>query len=179
MDEVYAEVMTIYLQTRSSTEKLGLGAALGSVLQTALMVGMKRYFSIAWCLVALTAGAADEPKIAVITEPACNGEPIIVTGEGFIPGKTVVKAICLGAFDAKNPDDPLRHLDALGHPPELPARPPGKALDCKILGSGDGFLQVEFRCVTQPWVHAPLASAVWVGDGTNWSVPYLVNRPQA
>ena len=28
------------------------------------------------------------PEIAMITEPACNGEAVVITGEGFIPGKT-------------------------------------------------------------------------------------------
>jgi hypothetical protein len=131
------------------------------------------------CLAPLLAAGGPKPEIAVITEPACNGEPIVVTGEGFVPGQTVVKALCLGAYDAKQPDDPLRHLDALDHPPALPALPPANALDCKILGGGEGFLQVEFRSVAQSWVRAPFASAVWVGDGTTWSTPYLVNRPQA
>lgn len=119
------------------------------------------------------------PEIAMITEPACNGEAVVITGEGFIPGKTVVKAVCLGAYDAKQPQAPLALLDAIGHAPELPATPPAAARDCTLLGSGEGFLQVEFRCLAQPWVRAPFTSAVWVGDGTSWSQPYLVNRPQA
>ena len=139
---------------------------------------MKRFFG-ALMMAPVLAVAGPKPEIAVITEPACNGEPIVVTGEGLVPGRTVVKASCLGAYDEKQPDDPLRHLDALGRAPELPARPPADARDCKVLGGGEGFLQVEFRCVAQSWIRAPFASAVWVGDGTNWSAPYLVNRPQA
>jgi hypothetical protein len=131
-------------------------------------------------LLTVAALAADPgPEIAVVTEPACGGEVIVLTGHGFVPGKTQVKALCLGAFDAKQPDDPLRYLEALGHPPELPATPPREALDCRILGRGEDFLQVEFRSVPQPWIRAPMTSAVWVGDGTNWSRPYVVNRPQA
>ena len=120
-----------------------------------------------------------KPEIATITEPACNGEPIVLTGEGFSGSKSIVKALCLGSSDAKQPDDPLRFLDAIGHPPGMPAVPPPEARTCKVLGTGEGFLQVEFSCVPQSWNHAPLTSAVWVGDGTNWSEPFLVNRPQA
>jgi len=58
----------------------------------------------------------------------------VVTGDGFASGQTVVKALCLGAYDAKQPDDPLRHLDALGHAPELPPLPPANALDCNLYG---------------------------------------------
>ena len=119
------------------------------------------------------------PEIAVVTEPACNGEVVIITGEGFIAGKTVVKAACLGPFDARQQQEPLEFLDGLGRLPELPASPTPSACDCKVVGGGEGYLQVEFHCVTQPWVRAPLTSAVWVGDGTSWSRPYLVNRPQA
>lgn len=119
------------------------------------------------------------PEIAVITEPACNGEAVVITGEGFISGKTVVKAACLGATDAKQPCDPMTLLDAIGHAPELPSVPPPDALDCRVLGAGEGYLQIEFRNGRQPWIRAPFASAVWVGDGTAWSRPYLVNRPQA
>lgn len=119
------------------------------------------------------------PEIAVVTEPACNGETVILTGEGFTPGKAVVKAACLGAFDSKQPQDPLALLDAIGHAPELPAAPTPDAKECKVLGGGENFLQVEFRCVAQPWVRAPLTSAVWVSDGSSWSKPVLVNRPQA
>lgn len=116
------------------------------------------------------------PEIAAVTEPACNGETVVITGEGFLTGNTVVKALCLGAYDAKAPADPLTlPFDA----PALPAHPPADALDCPVLGSGEGFLQTEFRCVRQPWVRAPLTAALWVGDGTSWSAPVLVNRPQA
>jgi hypothetical protein len=119
------------------------------------------------------------PEIGHIAEPACNGEATVITGEGFVPGQTVVKAACLGAYDAPNPQDPLALADAIGRLPGLPATPPADARDCPVLGHGEGFLQVEFRCVPQPWIRAPLASAVWVGDGKTWSRPVLVNRPQA
>lgn len=123
--------------------------------------------------------AGERPEIAFITEPACNSGPIVLTGEGFVSGRTVVKAVCLGAFDRENPGDPLPFLDSLNALPELPATPPKDALDCRILGGGERFLQVEFRCVPQSWQRAPLTSAVWVGDGETWSKPFLVNRPQA
>ncbi len=119
------------------------------------------------------------PEIATVTEPACNGETVVITGEGFTAGKTVVKAFCLGAYDAQTPQDPLTLLGAIGQPPALPDTPPPEAQACPVLGQGEGFLQTEFHCVAQPWVRAPFASAVWVGDGTTWSKPLLVNRPQA
>lgn len=124
---------------------------------------------------------AAQPEIAFVTEPACNGEVAVLTGEGLGAEKVVVKALCLGAYDPKQPADPLAWLDAMGHAAELPvpATPPREARECRVLGSGAGFLQVDFQCLPQPWVHAPLVSAVWVGDGTAWSRPYLVNRPQA
>jgi len=128
----------------------------------------------------LSAGALTAaPEIAVITEPACNGEVVVITGEGFVPGKAVVKAAALGAFDAQRPQDPLAFLDAIGHLPELPATPVPEARDCAVLGSGEGFLQVDFNCLRHTWARAPFTAAVWVGDGTAWSRPYLVNRPQA
>lgn len=144
-------------------------AALFRTLSAVLLAGLS--FSVV---------AADPaPEIAVVTEPACNGEPIVLTGEGFTAGKVVVKAVCLGAYDSKQPDDPLRHADALDRVPALPAEAPANALDCKILGAGEGFVQVEFRCVPQSWARAPFVSAIWVGNGKTWSQPYLVNRPKA
>ena len=134
---------------------------------------------IAFSLIVPVSFTFATPEIAMITEPACNGEVVVITGDGFVPGKTIVKAACLGAYDAKQPQDPLALLDAIGHAPELPATPPSDARDCKLLGSGEGFLQVEFHCLPQPWIRAPFTSAVWVGDGNTWSRPYLVNRPQA
>ena len=119
------------------------------------------------------------PEISEITEPACNGETVVITGEGFTAGRTVVKAACLGAFDASKPQDPLAFLDAICRAPELPPAPTPEAKACKVLGGGEGFLQADFRCLAQPWVRVPLASAVWVGDGSSWSKPVLVNRPQA
>ncbi len=130
------------------------------------------------CIIPVSYACAG-PEIAMITEPACNGEVVVITGDGFVSGQTLVKAACLGAYDAKRPQDPLTLLDAIGRVPELPATPPADARDCKLLGSGEGFLQVEFRCLPQPWVRAPFTAAVWVGDGATWSRPYLVNRPQA
>lgn len=130
------------------------------------------------CL-ALVAGGRAAPEIAVVTEPACQGEPVVITGEGFLAGKTVVKALCLGEIDPKQPEDPLQHLAARGKAPELPGTPPAGAFDCRVLGGGEGFLHVEFRSVPQPWLRAPFLSALWVGDGVSWSRPVLVNRPQA
>lgn len=119
------------------------------------------------------------PEIACVTEPACNGEGIVITGEGFGTDKIVVKAACLGAYDAKAPFDPLTTLATLGHLPTLPDSPTADALECTILGRGPGFLQVVFRNLRQSWQRAPYVSALWVGDGTTWSKPFLVNRPQA
>ncbi|MDZ7619566.1 MAG: hypothetical protein U1E05_21405, partial [Patescibacteria group bacterium] len=119
------------------------------------------------------------PEIAFISEPACNGEIVIITGEGLGTDQTAVKATCLGAYDAQTPFDPLSLPDAFGRVPQLPDAPTEDALDCKIVGRGPGFLQIEFRNLRQPWLRAPFVSAVWVGDGTSWSKPYLVNRPQA
>ena len=140
---------------------------------------MRLYFLISSAALSVWVAAAASPEIAFVTEPACNGEVVVITGEGFVPGKTVVRAACLGAYDAKKPQDPLSLLDAIGHAPELPATPTADARDCKVLGSGEGFLQVEFHCLPQPWVRAPFTSVVWIGDGATWSRPYLVNRPQA
>lgn len=126
-----------------------------------------------------TGPAVAAPEISFITEPACHGEVAVITGEGFVAGKTVVKVLDLGAYDEKQPADPLAHVDAIGRLPELPAVPPPAARTCAILGSGDRHLQVGFQCAPQPWVRAPFTAAVWVGDGVSWSTPYLVNRPQA
>ena len=134
------------------------------------------FAAVAGCA-ALCAIAA--PEIAFVTEPACNGDVVVLTGENFAPGKTVVKAACLGAYDAKQPQDPMSLLDAIGHAPDLPAVPTAEARDCVVLGSGPGFLQVELHSLPQPWIRAPFVSVLWVGDGTTWSRPYLVNRPQA
>ncbi len=128
-------------------------------------------------LLAVIARAA--PEIAFMTEPACNGEVAVLTGEGFPTERLRVVAHCLGAYDSKCPQDPLTLLDAIGNPPPLPATPPPEAHECTVYGRGEGYVQIGFRCVPQPWVRAPLTSAVWVGDGTTWSRTYLVNRPQA
>jgi hypothetical protein len=133
---------------------------------------------IALALFAAFSQAHAAPEIAMVTEPACNGETVIITGEGFAAGKTVVKAVCVGAYNAKQPQDPLTLLDSIGRLPELPAAPTPDAFDCKVLGSGEGFLQVAFQSLPQPWVRAPFTAAVWVGDGSAWSRPLLVNRPQ-
>ena len=140
---------------------------------------MRLFFITGFVVLSVCSASAASPEIAFVTEPACNGEVVVITGEGFIPGKTVVRAACLGAYDAKQPQDPLALLDAIGHAPQLPALPTADARDCKVLGGGDRYLQVEFHCLPQPWIRAPFTSAVWVGDGTSWGRPYLVNRPQA
>ncbi len=119
------------------------------------------------------------PEINLITEPACNSEVAVIVGHGFVPGRTRVRALALGGYDVRQPQDPLAFTEAIGRPPALPDTPPPEAQECDILGQGDLFLQVLFRCLPQPWVRAPLTSAVWVGDESGWGRPILINRPQA
>ncbi len=119
------------------------------------------------------------PEINLITEPACNSEVAVIVGHGFVPGRTRVKALALGGYDMRKPQDPLRFAKAIGRPPDLPDTPPPEAQECEIVGQGEVFLQVLFRCLPQSWVCAPLTSAVWVGDESGWGRPILINRPQA
>lgn len=123
------------------------------------------------------------PEIAQITEPACNHEVIVITGEGLDPAKVQVKAACLGAedwsFDPERLDTPQQHLDAILKRPRLPATPPERALECEVLAGGDHWLQVRMKCSRRPWVNVPATTAIWARDASGWSQPYLVNRPQA
>lgn len=74
------------------------------------------------------------PEIAAVTEPACNRETVVITGEGFLTGSTVVKALCLGAYDAKAPADPLALTVA---PKPADAR---RTVNARDLGArGDGI----------------------------------------
>ena len=135
---------------------------------------------LCFLLQAAAATALALPEIAHITEPACNSETIIITGEGFIGSNTKVKALCLGVnTHTQEVPSPMELLDSIGNPPDLPATPPAEAFDCSVIGSGERYLQARFRCLPHSWMQAPYTSAVWVGDGTNWSKPILVNRPQA
>ena len=131
------------------------------------------------CLSPLSAA----PQISHITEPACNGEVIVITGEGLDPSQTKVKAAYLGSADCslsiKALDDPRRLTDSIGASPAVPGIPPADALDCEVLGGGEWFLQVSMKLSRQPWVFVPATAAVWMGDGRAWSRPYVVNRPQA
>ncbi len=136
------------------------------------------YVMLITCLIALNLKAA--PEIAHITEPACNGEIVIITGEGFTANKIMVKALGLGVTTPQSPTaEAMQFVDAIGTPPTLPATPPPEALDCPILGAGDHFLQVTFNALRCQWLRAPYTTAVWVGDGQTWSQPILVNRPKA
>lgn len=132
------------------------------------------------CTLILATTASAAPEIAYVSEPACNGEIIIITGEGFKGGQSIVKAISLGEESSNDQlPDPMQILHAIGNRPELPVTPPSEAIDCRIIGSGERFLQVEFRSLKQPWKRAPYTATLWVGDGESWSEPILVNRPQA
>jgi hypothetical protein len=121
------------------------------------------------------------PEIAVVTEPACNGEVLVMTGEGLDPARTRVVALSLGE-PADKPaagHDPDQHVAAIDQRPALPATPPPTALPCEVLAGGERWLQVRMRCSRRPWIHAPLTAVLWAGDASGWSRPYLVNRPQA
>ena len=123
------------------------------------------------------------PEIAHVTEPACNGEVIVITGEGLDGDQLRVKAAYLpaddGSFDPQKLDEPEKLFDAIEHRPEVPGVPPEHALDCPILGRGKRYMQVQMRSSRHVWARAPVTTALWVGDGQAWSRPYLVNRPQA
>ena len=82
-------------------------------------------------------GAA--PEIAHITEPACNGEVIVITGEGLDPAATRVRALYLGPTARRyspmaNRDDPSALVDQVDHRPPVPEAPPKGAMDCPVLG---------------------------------------------
>lgn len=129
-----------------------------------------------------TARAA--PEIAVVSEPACNGEVIVLTGEGLDPARIKVVAAALGEEDAdfnpQQPHLPEQHLAAIDRRPSLPATPPEGALPCEVLGGGEGWLHVRMRSTRRSWFRVPVTAALWAGgDETGWSQPYVVNRPQA
>ena len=134
-------------------------------------------------ILALSALAA-APEIAHITEPACNGEVIVITGEGLDPAATRVRVVYLGPIaqrynPMKDRDDPAALVEKVGHQPPVPDIPPKEAMDCPVLGGGRGYLQVLMRYCRVPWVRIPATAALWVGNDDGWSRPYIVNRPQA
>ncbi len=123
------------------------------------------------------------PIISVITEPACNGEVIVLTGEGFDPATTRVVATALGEddgdFDPQQAHAPDKHLDSMSGQPPLPETPPEGALPCRVLGGDSQWLHVRMCCSRRSWVRVPATTVLWAGDETGWSRPYVVNRPQA
>lgn len=123
------------------------------------------------------------PEIAFATEPACNGEVIVLTGEGFDRQKTRVVALPLNTgvrgFDSRATDDPADYLDGLNARPPLPEVPPEDALSCDVLGGDGRWLHVRMCCSGHSWIHVPATTVLWAGDDDGWSRPYLVNRPQA
>lgn len=123
------------------------------------------------------------PEIATITEPASSGEVIVITGEGFDLKTTRIKAVYLGtedgSFHTETATDPGQFAASIGQPPQLATEPPKVALDCEVLGGGPQYLQVLLKSVRQPWVNAPVVTAIWAGSAAGWSKPYVVNRPQA
>lgn len=134
---------------------------------------------LGWAI-AGAAGAA--PQIAVVSEPAVSGEVIVLTGEGLDAKTTKIKAFALGTSDGsfgnESIEDPAKYAEHVGQPPAVPVAPPAGALDCEVLGGGPGFLQVLMRSSRQSWIHAPVVTALWAGDGRKWSAAYVVNRPQ-
>jgi len=151
-----------------------------------MMIVSTQFHRAAWAAVfawALVRPLAAAPEIATVTEPACNGEVIVITGEGINPQTTTLKAFCLGTADggfrAEALEDPLRQAEALHHAPALPAVPPDGALDCAVVGGGAGYVQAVMKCSRQPWIRVPAVTALWAGDGKQWSRPLVVNRPQA
>jgi hypothetical protein len=122
-------------------------------------------------------------EIGMVTEPACNGEVIIVCGEGLDAKATKIKAFCLGtadgSFRSESLEDGARHAAAIDRQPAVPEVPPAGSMDCDVVGGGPGYLQVVMRCSRQPWISVPAVTALWAGDGNEWSRPYVVNRPQA
>lgn len=139
------------------------------------------FASVCGWLIASRAQAA--PEIAVITEPACNGEVIVLSGEGFDPASTRVMAVALGEDDSDfNPQeshDPAAYLNALDRRPSLPDTPPESALPCEVLAGDERWLQVRMCCSRRSWVRVPATTVLWAGSDAGWSRPYLVNRPQA
>ncbi len=130
-------------------------------------------------------GGAAAAEIGTVTEPACNGEVIVICGEGLDPKVTKIKAFCLGtadgSFRSESLEDGTRHAAAIDRLPAVPEVPPAGSLDCEVVGGGPGYLQVVMRCSRQPWISVPAVTALWAGDGDGkqWSRPYVVNRPQA
>ena len=135
------------------------------------------------CLWLIASRAQAAPEIAVVTEPACNGEVIVLSGEGFDPASTRVMAAALGEddndFNPQEPHDPAEYLNALDHRPSLPQTPPKSALSCEVLGGDGRWLHVRMCCSRRSWVRVPATTVLWAGDDAGWSRPYLVNRPQS
>jgi hypothetical protein len=144
------------------------------------------------CLVTLFVGACGwliasnakaAPEIAAVTEPACNGEVIVLSGEGFDPASTRVMAAALGEDDndfyPQESHDPAEYLNALDRRPPLPKTPPESALSCEVLGGDGRWLHARMCCSRRSWVRVPATAVLWAGNDAGWSRPYVVNRPQA
>jgi hypothetical protein len=134
-------------------------------------------------MLAVARPAIASPEIAMVTEPVCNGEVMVITGEGLDPKLTRIKAFCLGTADGgfrvESLEDPAKYASTIGQAPPLPLAPPESSLDCEVVGGGPGYLQVVMKCSRQPWIAVPAVTAIWAGQGGEWSRPYVVNRPQA
>ena len=78
------------------------------------------------------------PEIAVVTEPACNGEVIVLTGVGLDPASTRIVAMALGEddgdFNPQEAHEPAEYLNSLDNRPSLPDIPPVNAFPCEVLG---------------------------------------------
>lgn len=142
-----------------------------------------KYPQIATLIVAWTCAASGLPVITHVTEPACHGEAIVVTGEWGEASTLQVKALYLGAstssFDHREPEDPATLTEGVDRRPALPGTPPEDALDCRVLGTGERYLHAVMQCSRLPWTRVPVTTALWVGDGSGWSKPFVVNRPRA
>ncbi|MEW6358966.1 MAG: glycosyl hydrolase family 28-related protein [Planctomycetota bacterium] len=142
---------------------------------------MKRWTMLILMSLAATMSALAAPEIAFITEPAVHGEVIIITGENFDPQKTRIKAAYLGPsdFDPRRLETTADFLDGMDERPHVRGTPPDGAYDCEVLGGGERYLHVVMNAAKHSWACVPITAAIWAGDDTGWSQPYVVNRPQA
>jgi len=88
-------------------------------------------------------------EIGTVTEPACNGEVIVICGQGLDAKVTKIKAFCLGtadgSFRSESLEDGARHAAAIDRQPAVPKVPPAGSMDCEVVGGGPGYLQVVMR----------------------------------